>query len=78
MQATSINNIPLCATWSETSHVHIWDMSHMIDAVNNAKSMENYQQDNESKPLFTFRGHTSEGFAIDWAQSMPGLDFIIY
>lgn len=63
-----VNNVSIAASWSELGVVHIWDLSQMLSSVN-----ENSQQQVlEETPIFSFRGHRTEGFAIDWASSMPG------
>ena len=63
----------MCATWSETSQVHIWNMAGMLEAVEDSRALRAFNQESDSvKPIFTFKGHSSEGFAIDWAKTMPG------
>lgn len=68
LQSTVINNVSIAASWSELGVVHLWDLSQMLGAVD-----ENSQQHVlEEAPIFSFRGHRTEGFAVDWAPSMPG------
>ncbi|XP_037790890.1 LOW QUALITY PROTEIN: DNA damage-binding protein cmr1-like [Penaeus monodon] len=68
IRSTMVNNVSIAASWSELGVVHIWDLSQMLSSVN-----ENSQQQVlEETPIFSFRGHRTEGFAIDWASSMPG------
>lgn len=74
IRATSVNNIHLAATWSELGQVHIWDMSRMLDVVSESCGYETFDQNSggNDHPLFTFKGHSSEGFAVDWAPTMSG------
>jgi len=69
LRSTTINNVPLAASWSELGQVHIWDLSRLLDGVNEGNRAV---QEFDNQPLFTFKGHTSEGFAVDWAPAMPG------
>lgn len=55
--------------------VNIWDLRKQIQAVTSMQHLAKYRNDNEiieSKPVYTFSGHLSEGFAIDWSQTKPG------
>ncbi|XP_071519865.1 glutamate-rich WD repeat-containing protein 1 [Panulirus ornatus] len=70
IRATVVNNVHLAASWSELGQVHIWNMSRMIDSVNENRAHRCSQQDD--RPLFSFKGHQTEGFAVDWAHTMPG------
>ncbi|KAK8741786.1 hypothetical protein OTU49_002399 [Cherax quadricarinatus] len=72
IRATCVNNIHLAATWSELGQVNIFDVSHMLNVVNNKSSQETFQEDIAGDPLFTFNGHRMEGFALDWCPTMPG------
>ncbi|CAH8638225.1 unnamed protein product [Schistosoma margrebowiei] len=57
----------LAASWSENGLVFIWDLTRPLTAVNDSAVMADYVRHNESpSPLFTFNGHGSEGFALDW------------
>ncbi|XP_028409160.1 glutamate-rich WD repeat-containing protein 1-like [Dendronephthya gigantea] len=66
-------NIPgrqVVSTWSETGKVHIWDISRQFIEIDNDDSGKNVTSDH--KPLYTFRGHQTEGFAMDWSRTVPG------
>ncbi|CAF1285503.1 unnamed protein product [Adineta steineri] len=74
IRSTVINERKIAATWSDTGKVHIWDLSRLIHAVNDSSVMSAYVRNQESpKPLFTFNGHMSEGFAMDWSPVVPGM-----
>jgi hypothetical protein len=57
-----INDRKIAATWSDTGKVHIWDLSRLLQAVNDSSVMAAYVRNQESpKSLFTFSGHMTEG-----------------
>ncbi len=73
LQSTVINDRKIAATWSDTGKVHIWDLSRLLQAVNDSSVMAAYTRNQESpKALFTFNGHMTEGFAMDWSPIVPG------
>ncbi|XP_071442466.1 glutamate-rich WD repeat-containing protein 1 [Hetaerina americana] len=79
IRSTQINQAVLCASWSELGRVSIWDLSPQLRAVQNSYALEMYcnkvnpENDSERKPIYTFTGHLSEGFGIDWCPTMPGV-----
>ncbi|UJR15351.1 hypothetical protein I4U23_002300 [Adineta vaga] len=74
IRSTVINDRKIAATWSDTGKVHIWDLSRLIHAVNDSSVMASYTRNQESpKALFTFNGHMTEGFAMDWSPVAPGV-----
>jgi WD40 repeat protein len=49
--------------------VHIWDLRPLIESLNGKGG----QRKDATKPLHTFSGHPTEGFAMDWSPvSNPG------
>lgn len=63
----------LAASWSDRGKVHIYDLTVPIQAVSDQKSIKTYvAQKVEPKPTFTFGGHLSEGYAVDWSGLVPG------
>ena len=57
----------LAASWSDTGKVHIWDLSHSI------RGLDAPQHDRPpTGPLFTFSGHPTEGFSMDWSPTVNG------
>lgn len=75
IRSTVLDGRLLCASWSELGRVHIWDMKNMLETVNESASegiVPNTEDPDSSKPLYTFKGHSAEGFAVDWSSTMPG------
>jgi ribosome assembly protein RRB1 len=63
----------LAASWSEIGKVYIWDLTDPLSAVSDPKAMTSFtKKQSQYLPLFTFNGHQSEGFAIDWSPIQPG------
>ncbi len=72
-QCTKVGDKTLAASWSEQGKVHVWDLSRPLQAVNDSQVMASYTRNQESPPaIYTFKGHQSEGFAMDWSTSKPG------
>ena len=63
----------LAATWSELGKVHIWDLTRPLEAVDDSNVMATYTRTEESPlPVFSFAGHQTEGYAMDWSPTVPG------
>lgn len=63
----------LAAVWSEKGQVEIFDLRLQLEAVHSSSAMSDFiKQEKEATPLFSFAGHMSEGFAIDWSPKVPG------
>ncbi|KAK2903141.1 hypothetical protein QQF64_009948 [Cirrhinus molitorella] len=63
----------LAALWSEKGQVEIFDLRPQLEAVHSSAAMSAFiKQQKEATPLFSFSGHMSEGFAIDWSPKVPG------
>ncbi|XP_063054897.1 glutamate-rich WD repeat-containing protein 1 [Engraulis encrasicolus] len=63
----------LAAVWSDKGQVEIFDLRPQLEAVHSAAAMAAFvKRQKEATPLFSFAGHMSEGFAIDWSPKVPG------
>eukprot|EP00475_Leptophrys_vorax_P006010 TRINITY_DN13655_c1_g1_i1.p1 TRINITY_DN13655_c1_g1~~TRINITY_DN13655_c1_g1_i1.p1 ORF type:complete len:534 (-),score=166.42 TRINITY_DN13655_c1_g1_i1:53-1522(-) len=66
------------ASWAETGKVHIWDLKNLMNQLNidNPEPAINGPARSAVpetlKPLFTFKGHCTEGFAMDWSPLFGG------
>lgn len=75
-----INGTVLAASWSELARVSIWNLNQPIrDVELNVQLPKKVKREGYGKmantvpPLFTFTGHQTEGYGIDWSPTMPGL-----
>ena len=66
------NGTALAVTWSELGRVHIWNLQEPLQAVDDVNVMKKYQSGTVPAPVFTFTGHQTEGFALDWCPTEPG------
>ncbi|XP_022967328.1 glutamate-rich WD repeat-containing protein 1 [Cucurbita maxima] len=66
-------NSHICASWSDSGHVQIWDFSSHLNTL--AESEAEVSQGESSvfnqAPLMKFK-HKDEGYAIDWSPLVPG------
>lgn len=73
VRVTRCADVPLAAVWSEKGQVEIFDLRTQQEAVHNSAAMAAFlNQQKEAKALFSFTGHMTEGFAIDWSPTVPG------
>ncbi|CAL1293433.1 unnamed protein product [Larinioides sclopetarius] len=74
VKVTNLGGEVFAASWSELQKVHIWNLSRPLNAVNDKRVMASYIQNNETvEAAYTFSGHQSEGFAMEWSPSVPGV-----
>lgn len=72
-QVTQHGQQSLAAVWSEKGQVEIFDLQAQLEAVHSSTAMAAFiKQNKEATPLFSFSGHMTEGFAIDWSPKVPG------
>ncbi|KAM9488739.1 glutamate-rich WD repeat-containing protein 1 [Clarias gariepinus] len=63
----------LAAVWCEKGQVEIFDLRSQLEAVHSSTAMAAFiKQNKEATPMFSFSGHMTEGFAIDWSPKVPG------
>lgn len=63
----------LAAVWSEKGQVEIFDLHPQLEAVHSSAAMAAFiTKQKEATTLFSFSGHMTEGFAIDWSPTVPG------
>lgn len=60
----------VCATWSDTGSVHVWDISPQLDRLRQPSSRSGHVEDQGA--LVTFSGHSDEGFALDFSPVAAG------
>lgn len=66
----NVGDKKLTATWSDTGKVHVWDTTTAMASLDLPNTPDH--QKIETRPLFTFAGHQTEGFALDWSPTVPG------
>jgi len=52
----------IVATWMDDATVSMWDVAPLINAIDN-----NHSKVDDAPPIFQFKGHPSEGFAMAWS-----------
>lgn len=63
----------MAAVWSEKGQVEIFDLHSQLEAVHSSAAMAAFiKQQKEATALYSFSGHMTEGFAIDWSPTVPG------
>lgn len=74
---TQIGNTTLAASWSELGRVSLWNLNEELRSLESPSLLSAYKKKYEkpetaAKPIFTFKGHLSEGYGLDWCQTEPG------
>lgn len=73
VRVTPFGERSLAAVWSEKGQVEVFDLRPQLEAVHSSAAMAAFvAQQKEATALFSFSGHMTEGFAIDWSPKVPG------
>jgi ribosome assembly protein RRB1 len=75
----------MVASWSDVGNVHVWDVQPMLRAIESgtqlggsshvgkrSKKTKKRHKTGGPAPVFTWQGHPSEGFAMDWSPVEAG------
>ena len=69
----TIGDTSLASAWSEQGTVGIWSLDHCLQKVEQPGANSDKDQREATSPLFSFKGHQTEGFAMNWSPTMPGV-----
>ncbi|KAM4651444.1 glutamate-rich WD repeat-containing protein 1 [Discoglossus pictus] len=74
IRASTFGDTPLAAVWSEKGQVEIYDLQKQLAAVLDSQALAAFLKEEQAKikPVFSFSGHMTEGFAMDWSIKSPG------
>ncbi|KAL6267489.1 hypothetical protein P5V15_000564 [Pogonomyrmex californicus] len=77
VRCTKLGGTILAASWSELGRVNIWNLQEQLNAVESSSLLAAYRNKCDKvsasiKPLYTFKGHLSEGFGLDWSRTESG------
>ncbi|XP_078444707.1 transducin family protein / WD-40 repeat family protein [Wolffia australiana] len=64
----------ICAAWSEEGYVQVWDLSSLMNRLAESEAEKNNAPAavHNLSPVIRFRGHKTEGFALDWSPIVAG------
>lgn len=71
VRTKNVNEHTFCSSWSENGNVYIWDLSKALKAITSDKLANSFDT-RSVEPVFTFKGHSKEGFALDWSSTNLG------
>ncbi|XP_015110491.1 glutamate-rich WD repeat-containing protein 1 [Diachasma alloeum] len=77
VRCTQMGETTLVASWSELGKVSIWNLQEQLRAVDSPTGLAVYnkrveRQEKGAEAAFTFKGHLSEGYGIDWCPNEAG------
>ncbi|XP_078511101.1 glutamate-rich WD repeat-containing protein 1 [Lissotriton helveticus] len=74
VRVSSLGSSQVAAVWSEKGQVEIYDLQKQLWAVSDSQAMSTFLREDQAKikPVFSFAGHMTEGFALDWSTKVEG------
>ena len=62
----------ICATWADTGHVHMWDLSVQLASLSRKGDGPPASAAGAQRPVHTFAGHADEGYALGFSSVVQG------
>lgn len=73
LQATTISDHVVSASWSEHGIVYIYDVTTHLGVLDTPDKIEEFEvSGSQVSPLFAFDGHQIEGYALAWSRNDAG------
>ncbi|XP_018425798.1 PREDICTED: glutamate-rich WD repeat-containing protein 1 [Nanorana parkeri] len=75
IRVSTLLDTPVAAVWSEKGQVEIYDLQKQLAAVSDSQTLATFLKEEQAKikPMFSFSGHMTEGFAMDWSLKTAGM-----
>ncbi|XP_059090289.1 glutamate-rich WD repeat-containing protein 1-like [Tigriopus californicus] len=67
-----LGSTAVAAVWSELGSVGIYGLNHCLQQLEIPTSGNDWYRET-TPPIFSFKGHLTEGFALNWSPTVPGL-----
>ena len=68
----ALGSAMVAAAWAENGSVGIWSLNECLQKLDRPHKGKEWHRET-SAPLFQFKGHLTEGFAINWSPTNPGV-----
>ncbi|KAM4704080.1 glutamate-rich WD repeat-containing protein 1 [Rhinophrynus dorsalis] len=74
IRVSTLGDTPVAAVWSEKGQVEIYDLQKQLAAVSDSQTLAAFLNEEQAKikPVFSFSGHMTEGFSMDWSPKTAG------
>ncbi|XP_077170957.1 glutamate-rich WD repeat-containing protein 1 [Paroedura picta] len=74
VRVTDFGGSQIAAVWSEKGQVEVYNLRQALVAVSDSQAMAAFLREEQAKikPIFSFAGHMTEGFAMAWSPKKPG------
>ncbi|CAD5231540.1 unnamed protein product [Bursaphelenchus xylophilus] len=72
IKSQSLGPSEVCAVWNSTGKVQIWNLNAALEKINALEDTKRMVKLENERPIFSFDGHSAEGFALDWSPLRPG------
>ncbi|KAL8176727.1 UNVERIFIED_CONTAM: Glutamate-rich WD repeat-containing protein 1 [Gekko kuhli] len=74
VRVTEFGGSQIAAVWSEKGQVELYNLREALVAVSDPQAMAAFLREEQAKikPIFSFAGHMTEGFAMGWSPKKPG------
>ena len=67
-------NLPVVAAWNaDDGSVGIWSVQKCLEKLEAPTQGKQWYRETDAKPLSRFKGHMTEGYALDWSPTTTGL-----
>ena len=63
----------VAAAWAETGSVGVWSLNNCLQKLEEGGATQDWYRETTSPPLFNFKGHLTEGYALNWSPTVPGV-----
>jgi len=72
VKSHTVGPTEVCAVWNSLGKVQIWNLNNALEKLNAMEGEARFIKLDSERPLHSFEGHSSEGFALGWSPLKVG------